>query len=462
MRTWQLAASLVLGSAGLCFAQTTRPSPTTLPASPATQPAPTTRPAPATQAAATQAASRPYVNLDDLLKRLSSDAWQQRQRAQDELVRMGDEARPVVKDLLARTTDTEVRTRLEAAVAQIDENRISGPSFITMHFKDADPREVFAELSKQCYATLKPFPDNLFDQPGLSKVTIDIDHQPFWAAMKQIADKTGIDLQQYSEGMRLMRGAFRMNSPFTTTRGPFLVVATQVDYSQTMMLANGGGATSNFAVHLVAYSEPKLQIISSTSAVKLEEAVDDAGNSLLPTGPDNRGYYGGGGGTWNLYAQLHHPDHPGQKIARLRGSAKFVIQTKSQKIEIPVAGIKENAQVIGDMPVLIHDLKKNAEIWELRLSATPDTMGNRWAQLQQSVQTRLQLVDAQGIPLDHRGMSSRGGNNGIEFTILFTPSNNRPAADRASADPAKLVWEVPTATKEIPVPFEFKDVPMPH
>ncbi|MDB5298931.1 MAG: hypothetical protein JWO87_594, partial [Phycisphaerales bacterium] len=142
MRTWQLAASLVLGSAGLCFAQTTRPAPTTLPAAPAT----TTRPAPATQAAATQAASRPYINLDDLLKRLSSDAWQQRQRAQDELVRMGDEARPVVKDLLARTTDTEVRTRLEAAVAQIDENRISGPSFITMHFKDADPREVFAEL----------------------------------------------------------------------------------------------------------------------------------------------------------------------------------------------------------------------------------------------------------------------------------------------------------------------------
>jgi hypothetical protein len=330
-----------------------------------------------------------------------------------------------------------------------------------MHFKDAEPKAVFAELSRQCYAELKPFPDNLWEMPGGSKVTIDIDHQPFWTAMKQITDKTGIDLQQYNEGSRLMRGGFRMNSPYTTVRGPFLVLATQVDYSQTVMLANGGGANANFALHLVAYSEPKIQVLSSTSAVKLEEAVDDAGNSLMPIGPDNRGYYGGSGGTWNLYAQLHHPDHPGQKIARIRGSAKFVIQTKSQKIEIPAASIKETAQVIGDMPVVIHDLKKNGEIWELRLSATPDALGNRWAQLQQSVQSRLQIVDAQGQPLDHRGMSSRGGTNGIEFTIMFSPSN-RPNDNRASTDPKKLLWEVPTGTKEISVPFDFKDVPMPH
>ena len=29
-------------------------------------------------------------------------------------------------------------------------------------------------------------------------------------------------------------------------------------------------------------------------------------------------------------------------------------------------------------------------------------------------------------------------------------------------DPAKLFWEVPTGSKEINVPFEFKDLPMPH
>jgi hypothetical protein len=457
MRTWHLAAALMLGSAGLCSAQTTRPTLAEAPASPATQPA--TQPAPATQPT-TLPATRP--DPDALLARLSNDAWQQRQRAQDELVRMGEAARPLVKELFARTADVEVRTRLEAALAQIDEDRVSGPSYITLHFKDADPKAVFAELSRQCYTELKTFPENLFDLPGGNTVTLDIDHQPFWTAMKEVADKTGIDLQQYGEGMRLVRGAFRMKSAFSAVRGPFLVVATQVDYSQTVMLANGGGAMSNFSVNLIAYSEPKLQVINSTSAVKLEEAIDDAGNSMLPTGPNTRGYYGGNGGVWNLYAQLHHPDHPGQKIARLRGNANFVIQTRSQKIEIPVAGIKENAQIIGDMPVVLHDLKKNGDLWELRLSATPDAMGARWAQLQQSVQSRLQIVDAQGRPLEHRGMSSRGGNGGIEFTIMFAIPVRLPAADHATTDPAKLVWEVPTGTKEISVPFEFKDIPMPH
>ena len=179
---------------------------------------------------------------------------------------MGEAARPIIHELLSRALpDAETRTRLEAALAQIDENRVIGASFITMHLKDATPRSVFEELSRQCYADLQPFPPNLFDQGGSPKVTIDIDRRPFWTAMNQIADKTGIDLQQYNEGIRLMRGGFRMNSPYSTVQGPFLIVATQITRTQTEMLANGGGASSDFSMQMMAYSEPKLHVLSSTA-----------------------------------------------------------------------------------------------------------------------------------------------------------------------------------------------------
>jgi hypothetical protein len=451
------AVALCIGS--LCYGQATRPA--TQPS--ATQPAvATTQAAATTQVAATQpVAAGP--SADSFLPRLGSDAWQKRQEAVEELVRMGEDARPIIHELLGRQlADAETRTRLEAALAQIDENRVTGPSFITMHMKDAAAKSVFADLSRQCYVELKPWPENLFDQAGIPKITIDIDRKPFWEAMNLIADKTGIDLRPYNnEGVRLMRGGFRMNSPFSVVQGPFLVVATQITRTQTEMLANGGGSSSDFSMQMMVYSEPKLHVLSSSAAVTLEEVTDDAGNSLVPTSLDNRGYYGGAGGCWNLFAQLKFPDHPGKTIARFKGSGGFLIQTRSQQVQIPdVKNVHEITRVVGDMPILFHDLKKNAGTWQLRFGANPQAFGpNRWGQLQQSVQQNLQLLDDKGQPLDHRGMSSSGNNNGVEFTLMFS-ADARPNGG-SSGDPAKLFWEVPTASREIRVPFDFKDLPMP-
>jgi hypothetical protein len=455
MRSLKLAAACaLLGIQSIAGAQTTKPAPTTLPT---TQAAATTLPT-------TQAVATTLPSADSFLPRLASDVWQQRQHAVDDLVRMGEEARPLIKELLERPiADVDVRTRLETARSLIDENRIVGPSYITMHLKDADPKLVFQELSRQCYTDLKPFPENLFDQKDLPKITIDIDRQPFWTAMAQISEKTGIDLQQYNEGVRLMRGGFRIASAYSAVQGPFLVVANSITRTQTEMLANGGGSSSDFCMQLIVYSEPKLHVLSSNSTVKLDEAVDNAGNSLIPTGPDNRGYYGGSSGIWNLYSQLKYPDkNPGTRIAKYKGSATFTIQTKSQQIQVPdLTRMKEVTRVIAEVPVIFHDMKKNGEIWELRLSANPQTLGpGRWNQFNTSVQTNLHILDDAGQTLDQRGMRSRGNGTGIEFTMMYAKSV-RPTDGRTSGDPSKLLWEVSTASKEVNVQFEFKDLPMP-
>ena len=184
MRSLTIAtACALLGIASLAGAQTTKPAaPTTRPSTQAA--APTTRPA--TQAVVVT--TRP--SAESFLPRLASDVWQDRQHAADELVRMGEDARPIIKELLSRPiADIDVRTRLETVRSLIDDNRILGPSYITIHLKDADPKVVFEELSRQCYTDLKPFPENLFDQKDLPKVSIDIDRQPFWTAMAQLSGK---------------------------------------------------------------------------------------------------------------------------------------------------------------------------------------------------------------------------------------------------------------------------------
>jgi hypothetical protein len=43
---------------------------------------------------------------------------------------------------------------------------------------------------------------------------------------------------------------------------------------------------------------------------------------------------------------------------------------------------------------------------------------------------------------------------------LFAPTRH-PQDGRASGEPAKLLWTVPTEAREVSVNFEFKDLPMP-
>jgi hypothetical protein len=47
----------------------------------------------------------------------------------------------------------------------------------------------------------------------------------------------------------------------------------------------------------------------------------------------------------------------------------------------------------------------------------------------------------------------------VEFTLTLSPAGQ--ADGRPAAEPSKLVWEVPTASKTVPVMFEFADLPMP-
>ena len=55
-------------------------------------------------------------------------------------------------------------------------------------------------------------------------------------------------------------------------------------------------------------------------------------------------------------------------------------------------------------------------------------------------------------------MSTSGNNNSIDLTLDFARSNQPDGHN--SGDPARLVWEVPTTSKEVSVPIDLKDLPL--
>jgi hypothetical protein len=70
----------------------------------------------------------------------------------------------------------------------------------------------------------------------------------------------------------------------------------------------------------------------------------------------------------------------------------------------------------------------------------------------------LRLVDNAGKAVVARGFGM--GGKGDEATYVFKFEKEPPAGSRIGK-PIKLVWEIPTQTREVPLTFEFKDVPMP-
>lgn len=451
-RGWTAVAVLCATGVSL-VAQTTRPAsqPTTGPTTvPATEPA-------------TAPAAMNFPPADEVLKQLASDDRRERRKAQDLLVHGGEDGRPFVLELIRQATTPEARKNAEAALAQIDQNRLVGPSYITLHVKDAAPRDVFAELSKQCHAPLLTYPDNLWDQGPWQKLTLDVDRQPFWEVMPQICQKIGVDFRPFQFGMRLMRTGGMQMQGMLQIQGPFLIVANQITRTQTRHLGGANVAQSQFGLNLTVYAEPKITVLRTAGNVKIDEATDDHGNSLIAPENAARNFWGGyaGVGGWALYAPMRYPDkNPGTRIVKFKGSTTFIIQTKMQTLELQnVLALHETTRTVNGVQLTFKELKKQGDVYQLQVRlGQPSFGGAEWQQLVDGLQNRLQLQDAEGRPFDHRGMSSSGTNDSLDMTLDFARS---PRPDgKTQGEASKLVWEIPLETKEVNVPIEFHDLPL--
>jgi len=409
---------------------------------------------------ATQPSSQP-VDLHALAKDLSSPNWQVRRTARETFIRLGYEAKPTLEQIVQNAQDEEARHQAQEALALIEENVRLGPSYITLHVKDAKPEEVFAEISKQCHTSLTPYPENLWSQGNFKPLTLDVDRKPFWEVMPSLCQHYGVDFTQFQTGLRIMRTGMNRLQGITEVDGPFLVVANQITYTRTRSLVAGRGENSSFSMSLFVYPEPKITLMHGITNLKLIEAVDDHGNSLLPPVNGRSVTSGGfGAGAAQLYAPLIYPRHnPGTKIARFRANASFNVQTKSQQIQIAdLMKMKDHHESLKSMDVTFKEVTQKNDVYELKLVIyTSPLAPPEFRNIYEQVQNNLHLLDDRGQELQHRGMSSspvqQGAEAGLEITLQF--GINMPGRP-----PEKLVWDVPTEFKEIIVPIHFNDIPL--
>jgi hypothetical protein len=251
--------------------------------------------------------------------------------------------------------------------------------------------------------------------------------------------------------------------------GPVLVTVKRVYVLRSRNFGEAEPVRSRIQVEVQPHFEPKLEVLSwSLSAV--DEAVDENGRSLLgkpkPADEDeveDEDDELGSGSNDNLTPiSLALPANVGKKIARLKATGLMNVRAAHETVEVDdVLKAKDVRRPFGRAVLHFQELVTlGPDQYELRYEILRGTANaKQWEALRRVPHDGMRVLDNAGKRLLPKDSSGSGSDNKAAFRARFfrIELGDRPKP----GEPAKVVWDVPTAVREIVVPIELKDLPLP-
>ena len=450
------------------------------------------------------------VPLDDpsaLVTRLGSPKYVDREAAAADLERLGRRAIPALRS--ARDArDIEIRTRASALIGKIEGALLTTPTMVTLDFEDQALPEVVKALSEQAGIKVGLIPENSPNWPNRRVTLREPVPIPFWKAMDRLCESARLQSNFGVQGLPSSRepvfplfdGGPRMLGP-TSDSGPFRTSLLSLHYQRDVTFTQGvsmvprrnavppppmppgmvhslpqstGPAVSEqFYAQIQVAAEPRLSL-SQHGPLKILEAVDDRGQSLLPESGDGpvtqrfSGYFGvTSGSALQLQAPLRRPDQPGQSIQRLRGTLPILVSTrKPDPLVVPLQGGAGTGKtyINDDVSLNVVDVRVNPANNQtmidlvVRSGAHPgpgfappgDNGPEMMIQRPDLHQQQIEVVDSQGRVMAwyHSSFDTEGS----RMTLTLTPHDQAAPAELHYFGLARAATEVS---------FEFSNVPMP-
>jgi hypothetical protein len=419
----------------------------------------------------TQPTAAPSPAVAALISQMSSDDFGERTSAQTRLVAMGQSVIPQLRQALSGDLPDETRARLNAAITQIQDNVLLGPSYITMHYKDAPLQTVLDDFAAQAGADMGVNRPRNSDYSKTRTASIDLDHADFWQALRAIEDVSGLQLSPYSNaggGMMLEINPgifpdFEMFSDGACTSGPVRVFAQSCTDNRTIQYGRGGGRKqSTFMLMLVAVPEPKLRIAGQLNGDWLTECIDERGHSLLSEQPQ-QGYAGNGRQWWwQLQAMLRESPDMGHKIATLRGVLKFNVECKLDVTETDIGKINNVSRTVGTSTVTLRELKDLAGQYQLVLDINnPSINGRNMWDAVNNIASSIEILDSTGQSFMQAGLGPQMQPDGKTMRVIVNYISPHLMNGPALGPPVKLKWEVATETRQLTIPFVIHNLDLP-
>jgi hypothetical protein len=186
--------------------------------------------------------------------------------------------------------------------------------------------------------------------------------------------------------------------------GPFLVVCAYINRSHSIDLNQAKNVRRSCTVQFMIYPEPKMRVLQGTHSVRIEEAADENGNSLAIPGLAPDMGFNTNTWPWNMSASLMPQVNTGQKIAKLRGAGRFLIQTRSAQTEIAdIQNVRGVSKVVGGKKFTLKEVRKQGNQYVAMITLYRAGWSvNEWNYMMYPQQT-FRMVDARGVPLMRLG-----------------------------------------------------------
>ena len=424
---------------------------------------------PATRPTAVPATQR----VNDLIAALSKDDWKERQKAMDNLSRLGPLAEAQLRAKLKENPDPGTISAIEALLHSIAATGKIAPTPITLKLHDVTPAEAAAAFEREAKIYFAPGTDIVWsDSP--KKIDLDLDAVPMWQALLELCKQTHVALADVNRGGQLVLAAFNEQNPPppVATAGPFLVLLSRVEVNVTrarefagpkpMNVRNNAWNNPACRLYVFPFAEPRLKAIY-WFVDSVDEFVTDTGQKVERDQQGPHGTASGRIGGYSRETQLSFSTAPeGTKISRLKLTARFVLQQGTEKLDVPnILTVKNSTHMVGGFRLLIGGVNKIGEgRYTYDISVFRDAHSDAEFSLFQSLinSYECKLLDANGQALSNNGGNSSYSRDKLSF-------NNTLTSDRGNVkvgEPVKLVWEFPSPTEQVSFPLEFKDIDLPR
>jgi len=395
----------------------------------------------------------------ELIRRLGDSDPAVRQAAQNDLDKKTWRYLDSLRRIADRATDAEARARVEARIEDIKDDLAVNPPPVSMHLKDASVDDMDKALSKaaELSSPYIPWPptDARMGQPA-EFYTLDATDEPFWQVFLELSRQHGLYLQGWEANRQIMHNTgtgWRRG----VISGPLLVVVDNITYTRAFNFQQDGpdqAHAERFSLSGTAAIDPRVKILRSSSAM-FSEITDDAGNDLLAQPPNDLMMSGGiVQAALPLNCELRMIEKPGKKIATAKGYIHLLVEVRSATVEIDDAASKVGGSFpVGRFTVKLGNLdaKPGSISFAVSMTDSAGVIGGIGrvvrGQPDETQSVTCALMDSSGKLL-HSVRLSAGSSTGAAIGTQYTP-------------PLKFRLSAPTKVKDVKIPFELKDLPLP-
>ncbi|RYG66262.1 hypothetical protein EON80_15795 [bacterium] len=226
---------------------------------------------------------------------------------------------------------------------------------------------------------------------------------------------------------------------------------------------------------LTTYTLADPKLAPTKYRFEILEAFDDIGNDLRPVGNAVKPFSGTQTGMGTpIFVMLASKPEMGKKLVKLRGIVHFSVLTRTQHWETDELDkpVTDTVQFDGgEFKINFDGLKPQGNGWSANFSATSQGKHlerfwrSRFGSGNVSQGPSNGILDFSGLPpvrlVDENGLTVMGSGRVSGFSIGSKLPRTETRNFPPMAKPVKLIVDFPIERREVSVPFEFTDVPLP-